>query len=105
MDIEIMGQDSETAKNETSGKQKKYYNLDWTMARTVLLSVLVGVMAAFAAKALLIAIHYTQAYIHPIPITELVKNEGIGNATLRLLDVGMLVLFGLVIIQRNQRRR
>jgi chloride channel protein, CIC family len=77
--------------------QKSFKNLDWTMARTVSLSIVVGVMAAFAAKGLLIAINFTQEYIHPIPIDQLVREQGIENAMLSFWDVGTLVIFGLVV--------
>ena len=78
-------------------EMKKYKNLDWTMARTVALSIVVGVMAAFAAKALLIAINLTQEFIHPVPLEQLVREQGIADATLSLWSVGALVLFGLIV--------
>ena len=83
------------------GKSKSQQNdlkkLDWTIARTVSLSVLVGVMAALAAKALLVAINITQAYIHPEPLAQLVESQGIEHATLSLWSVGTLVVFGLIV--------
>ena len=81
----------------TAESGKKYKNLDWVMARTVALSIVVGIMAAFAAKALLIAINLTQEFIHPVSLEQLVKEQGIENATLSLWSVGTLVVFGLVV--------
>lgn len=78
-------------------KNKKYKNLDWTMARTVSLSIVVGIMASFAAKALLMAINFTENFLHPVPLSDLVKQQGIENASLTFLDVGILSLFGLVV--------
>jgi len=78
-------------------ENKKYKNLDWTMARTVSLSIVVGIMASLAAKALLIAINFTENFLHPVPLSELVKIQGIENSSLTLLDVGILGLFGLVV--------
>ncbi len=84
--------------NETKAStSKKYKNLDWTMARTVSLSILVGVMAALAAKGLLIAISFTEEIFHPVPLQELVKAQGIANASLTYWDVGTLVVFGLIV--------
>lgn len=84
--------------NESAAKEdKKYKNLDWTMARTVTLSIIVGVMASLAAKGLLIAINLTENFIHPIPLQQLVKDEGIANASLTLWHVGALALFGLIV--------
>ena len=83
--------------SESNTEEEKHNNLDWAMARTVGLSVLVGVMAALAAKALLIAISITQTYIHPEPLAELVKSQGIENATLSLWSVATLVVFGLIV--------
>ncbi len=83
--------------DSTANENKKYKNLDWTMARTVSLSILVGVMASLAAKGLLIAINLTENYFHPLPLQQLVKGQGIANATLSYWDVGTLVLFGLIV--------
>jgi len=80
-----------------STDNRKFKNLDWTMARTVVLSIIVGIMASFAAKGLLIAIHFTESFFHPIPLSDLAKTEGIGNAGLTILDVGILGMFGLVV--------
>ena len=76
---------------------KRFENLDWTMARTVSLSILVGIMASLAAKGLLMAINFTEKFIHPVPLSTLVKEQGIANATLSYWDVGALVVFGLVV--------
>ena len=84
---------TETSENPKS----RFRNLDWVMARTVVLSILVGIMAALAAKALLIAINWTQHYIHPVPLEQLVKEQGIENAVLSPWSVVTLVTFGLVV--------
>ncbi len=76
---------------------KKFKNLDWTMARTVCLSIAVGVMAAVAAKALLIVINLTQEFIHPVPLEQLVREEGVANATLSLWSMVTLVVVGLLV--------
>ncbi|MFT5888323.1 MAG: CIC family chloride channel protein [Zhongshania sp.] len=89
--------DSEISQGSTPPAKKRFGNLDWTMARTVALSILVGIMAALAAKALLMGINYTELWIHPVPISELVQSEGIGEATLTFVDVGALAFFGLVV--------
>jgi CIC family chloride channel protein len=82
---------------ETKKSVSRYKNLDWTMARSVSLSILIGVMAAFAAKALLLAINFTQDFLHPIPIGKLVQEQGIENASLTLWHAGTLVVMGLVV--------
>ncbi len=76
---------------------KRFKNLDWAIARTVILSILIGCLAAVAAKGLLIAINYTSLYIHPIPLTDLAKEQGIANASFTLWDAGILVVFGLIV--------
>ncbi len=76
---------------------KKFSNLDWTMARTVCLSIAVGVIAAVAAKLLLIMINLTQEFIHPVPLEQLTREEGIANATLSLWSVVTLVVVGLLV--------
>ena len=81
----------------SSTEPRRFKNLDWTMARTVVLSIIVGIMASFAAKALLIAINFTENFFHPVPLSELVREQGIENASLTLLDVGILGMFGLVV--------
>ena len=78
-------------------EDRKYKNLDWTMARTVSLSIAVGIMAALAAKLLLIAINITQHYIHPVPLEQLTREQGIGVATLPLWSIATLAAFGLVV--------
>lgn len=75
-------------------EKKKYENLDWTMARTVILAIIIGLMAALAAKALLLAIQYFTTYLHPIPLDQLSATEG---ATLGLVDVLSLSGLGLVV--------
>ena len=85
------------SEESTTENNKKYKNLDWTMARTVVLSIFVGIMASFAAKALLIAIKFTENFLHPVPLSEMVREQGIENASLTFLDVGILGLFGLVV--------
>ncbi|MFT5658923.1 MAG: CIC family chloride channel protein [Gammaproteobacteria bacterium] len=82
---------------DTSQKVSRFKNLDWVMARTVSLSILIGIMAAFAAKALLLAINFTQNFLHPIPIGQLVQEQGIENASLTLWHAGTLVILGLVV--------
>ena len=67
------------------------------MARTVALSIILGVMPALAAKGLLIALNLTENLFHPVPLQQLVKDQGIANATLSFWDVGTLVLFGLIV--------
>jgi len=73
---------------------KKFQNLDWTMARTVILAIIVGFMAALAAKALLMAIGFFSSYLHPIPLEELSAMEG---STLSWLDVVSMSGLGLVV--------
>ena len=75
-------------------EEKKYKNLDWTMARTVILAIIIGIMAALAAKALLLAIHYFSYWLHPIPLESLSAQDG---ATLSLYDVISLSGMGLVV--------
>ena len=75
-------------------EEKKYQNLDWTMARTVSLAIIIGLIAALAAKALLLAIQFFSTYLHPIPLEQL---SGIEGATLSLLDVLSLSGLGLVV--------
>ena len=87
----------ETSTEETSGDEKRFKNLDWTMARTVSLSIVIGVMAAFAAKGLLIAINLTQTYLHQTPLANLVQEQGIENASLPLWSIGVLTFFGLIV--------
>ncbi len=72
-------------------KEKIYKNLDWTMARTVVLAIIIGFLAALAAKALLMAIHFFMNYFHPIPLDQLL------GSTLSLLDIISLCGFGLVV--------
>jgi CIC family chloride channel protein len=84
--------------NEKSLKENnRFKNLDWKMAKTVSLSILIGVMAAFAAKGLLLAINFTQNFLHPIPIGKLVEEQGIENASLTMWHAGTLVVMGLVV--------
>ena len=71
------------ATGEPIDESKKFKNLDWTMARTVVLSILIGLMASFAAKGLLIAINFTEKWIHPVPLQQLVMEQGIENAEAR----------------------
>lgn len=73
---------------------KKYKNLDWTMARTVLLAIVIGLIAAVAAKALLVAIQFFSTYLHPIPLDQLSATNG---STLSMLDVVSLSGLGLVV--------
>jgi CIC family chloride channel protein len=75
-------------------EEKKYKNLDWTMARTVILAIIIGIMAALAAKALLLAIHYFSYWLHPVPLESLSAEDG---ATLSLIDVVTLSGMGLVV--------
>jgi len=74
--------------------QKRYKNLDWTMARTVTLAIIIGLMAALASKALLMAIHYFSVTLHPVPLNELAKS---GDATLHWIDILSLSGLGLVV--------
>jgi len=73
---------------------KKYKNLDWTMARTVVLAFIIGLMAALAAKALLLGIHFFSTWLHPVPLEQLTTESG---ATLSMLDVVSLSGLGLVV--------
>lgn len=75
-------------------EQKKYQNLDWTMARTVSLAIVIGLTAALAAKALLIAINLFSSYLHPAPLEQLAVTDG---ATLSLLGIIGLSGMGLVV--------
>ncbi|MCK5001631.1 MAG: chloride channel protein [Gammaproteobacteria bacterium] len=75
-------------------EEKKYKNLDWTMARTVILAIIIGLIAALAAKALLLAIQYFSIYLHPIPLDQLSKQD---DATLSLIDIISLSGMGLVV--------
>ena len=74
-------------------EQKKYQNLDWTMARTVTLAIAIGLMAALAAKALLLAIQYFSMYLHPAPLDQLAKN----GETLSIIDIVSMSGLGLVV--------
>ena len=78
-------------------EEKKFRNLDWTIARTVSLSIAIGIMAAFAAKGLLIAINLTQTYLHKTPLDTLVMEQGIENATLPIWSIGVLAFLGLIV--------
>ena len=78
-------------------ENNRFKNLDWKMAKTVSLSILIGVMAAFAAKGLLLAINFTQNFLHPSPIGKLVEEQGIENASLTIWHAGTLVVMGLVV--------
>ena len=75
-------------------QQKKYQNLDWTMARTVILAINIGLIAALAAKLLLMAIGFFSTYFHPVPLDQLAQIPG---ATLSLWDVVSLSGLGLVV--------
>ena len=75
-------------------EEKKYKNLDWTMARTVALAIIIGLIAALAAKALLMAIQFFSTYFHPIPLDTLSATEG---GTLSMLDVVSMTGLGLVV--------
>ena len=78
-------------------EEKKFRNLDWTIARTVSLSIAIGIMAAFAAKGLLIAINLTQTYLHKTPLDTLVMEQGIENASLPIWSIGVLAFLGLIV--------
>ena len=78
-------------------ENNRFKNLDWKMAKTVSLSILIGVMAAFAAKGLLLAINFTQNVLHPSPIGKLVEEQGIENASLTIWHAFTLVFMGLVV--------
>ena len=75
-------------------EEKQYKNLDWTMARTVILAIVIGLIAALAAKVLLLAIQYFSIYLHPIPLDQLSATDG---ATLSMLDVVSMSGLGLVV--------
>ncbi|PCJ86104.1 MAG: hypothetical protein COA54_09710 [Thiotrichaceae bacterium] len=64
------------------------------MARTVLLAIIIGLIAALAAKALLVAIQYFSIWFHPVPLETLSATEG---ATLSMLDIVSLSGLGLVV--------
>jgi CIC family chloride channel protein len=78
-------------------EEKKFRNLDWTMARTLSLSIVIGVLVAFAAKGLLIAINLTQTYLHQTPLDELVMEQGIGQTSLPIWSIGVLAFSGLIV--------
>lgn len=93
-----MTDNKETSETEGAPEDtKRYKNLDWTMGYTVILSILVGAMAAVFAKILLIGINLTGKYIHPSTMTDLVIEGGIGGATLHVIDIGILALFGVIV--------
>ncbi|MDH5387821.1 MAG: chloride channel protein [Gammaproteobacteria bacterium] len=75
-------------------EEKQFKNLDWTMARTVILAIIIGLMAALAAKILLLAIQLFITYLHPVPLDQLAATDG---ATLSLLDVVGMCGLGLVV--------
>lgn len=75
-------------------EEKKYKNLDWTMAHTVFLAIIIGLMAALAAKGLLLAIHFFSNVVHPVPLEQLSATPG---ATLSIWDVVSLSGLGLVV--------
>jgi len=75
-------------------EEKKYKNLDWTMARTVILSIIIGIMAALAAKVLLIAIEFFSTLLHPVPLNQLSAEQG---ATLSYIDIISLSGGGLIV--------
>jgi len=75
-------------------EQKKYKNLDWTMAHTVFLAIIIGLMAALAAKGLLMAIHFFSTTVHPVPLEQLAATAG---ATLSIWDIVSLSGLGLVV--------
>ena len=75
-------------------EDKKYANLDWTMARTVILAIIIGLMAALFAKLLLLGIQVFSNYLHPVSLDELARQDG---ATLSYLDVMSLSGLGLVV--------
>jgi len=79
--------------NNGDSSSKKYKNLDWTMARTVILAIIIGLMAALAAKALLMGIQFFSTMLHPVPLEELSRQAG---ATLHWIDVVSLCGFGIV---------
>jgi CIC family chloride channel protein len=80
-----------------SSESKRFKNLDWTMARTVMLSIIIGVMASFAAKGLLLAIKFTENFFHTVPLSTLVQEQGIGEAGLTFIEVGIMSAFGLLV--------
>jgi CIC family chloride channel protein len=80
-----------------SSESKRFKNLDWTMARTVMLSIIIGGMASFAAKGLLLAIKFTENFFHTVPLSTLVQEQGIGEAGLTFIEVGIMSAFGLLV--------
>ena len=62
--------------------------------RTVLLAILIGLIAAHAAKALLLAIQLFINYLHPIPLGQL---STMPDATLSMFDVLSMASLGLVV--------
>lgn len=75
-------------------EEKRYENLDWTMARTVILAIIIGAMAALAAKVLLIAIQFFSTTLHPVPLELLAAQD---DSTLSLYDVMTLSILGVVV--------
>lgn len=75
-------------------EQKKYQNLDWVMARTVVLAAIIGLMAALAAKGLLLAIQFFSTLLHSVPLEQLSAIEG---STLGILNIVSLVVLGLAV--------
>lgn len=80
--------------DSNNGEETRYKNLDWTMARTVILAIIIGLIAALAAKALLMAIHFFATWLHPVSLDELSRTPG---ATLHWLDVVTLSGMGIVV--------
>ena len=71
----------------------------------VVLSIIVGIVAAGLAKLFLMGIGLTETYIHDgalfnvdgTPLMDLAKEQGIENATLRPFNVIVMVVFGLIV--------
>ena len=97
-----MNTQSGAASSETQTKRPQ---MGWSIARVVVLSILVGIVAAGLAKLLLIAIGLTETYFHDgalfhvdgTPLMDLAKEQGIENATLRPFNVAVMVVFGLIV--------
>jgi chloride channel protein, CIC family len=79
--------------------------MGWSILRMVVLSIIVGILAAGLAKLLLMAIGLTETYLHDgalfnvdgTPLMDLAKEQGIENATLRPFNVIVMVVFGLIV--------
>lgn len=82
---------------EVQATAKRFENLDWVMARTVVLAIFVGIMAALMAKSLLVAIEFFENLLHPVPLREMARANVPGSTMLSWWSVLTLSGGGLVV--------